>query len=176
MISSKCLTSVLNICSLKTFRLSHLHIEHFSTQNVRLLDSHIDHLFTQAFRLNHFHIEKLFIQTYRVSHFTQSPYMKWYNLKLSLYDFFKTGHRFSMWLPYSSPQKQHLLFYTIQMRVFVPISKSAGKADGHGKKTNTHVRLCVPKYSVYWHVILHSNGRQGVTYCTCKKTNFLHRF
>ena len=123
MISSNCLTSVLNICSLKTFRLSHLHIEHFSTQNVRLLDFHIDHLFTQAFRLNLF--EKLFIQTYRVSHFTQSPYMKWYNLRLSLYDFFKTGHRFSMWLLYSSPQKQHLLFYTIQMKVFVPISKPA---------------------------------------------------
>ena len=172
MFSSKCLTSVLNICSLKTFRLSHLHIEHFSTQNVRLLDFHIDHLFTQAFRLNLF--EKLFIQTYRVSHFIQSPYMKWYNLKLSLYDFFKTGHRFSMWLPYSSPQKQHLLFYTIQMRVFVPISKPAGKV-GHGKKTNTHVRLCVPKYSVYWHVIFHSNGRQGATYCTFFFLNFLHR-
>ena len=49
------------------------------------------------------------------------PYLKWYNLRLPLYDFLETAHIFFKWLPYYSPQKQHLYF--IYMRDLVPISK-----------------------------------------------------
>ena len=70
------------------------------------------------------------------------------------------------WFPYSSPQKRHLYF--INMREFGPNKQTrpACRAEGHDKKITTQVWLCVLKYCVYWHVIVHNSGRQGTTYST----------